>query len=257
LNGIGFIVALPREIPTGFVRIDRKHELAASLPFAVYRYKPGPRQLTAAQVGIGQTRAAEGTRQFIARFSPCALVSLGFAGGLNPRLTRGTLVIATGLVPPHASQVSTEAHKGLGDQFCAAAEAVRVPVQRGPVVTATEVVADATAKAALRQACGADAVDMETAGIAQAAREKNLPWVAMRAIVDGAADSLPVECLTMVGNDGHISMRALMSGICRSPTLLGPMLTLAAGAALARRHLSRVITYWATRLPAEGPLIRG
>lgn len=254
MNGIGFIVALPREIPAGFVRIHSTGETAAALPFATYQYKTAPRRLMVTQVGIGQTRAAERARQFIAQFSPRALVSLGFAGGLNPHLPRGTLVIATGLVPPHASQGVLDAHKVLVEQLYASAQAEGLPVQLGPLVTVSRVVADATAKAALWRACGAEAVDMETAGVAETARQHNLPWAAVRVIVDGAADTLPVACLTMLGDDGRPSIKALLGALCRSPSVLGPLLTLRASSARAHRHLSRLLAHWATHLPAEGPL---
>jgi nucleoside phosphorylase len=256
LNGIGLIVALPREIPAGFVRI-RSHDEKAVLPFVAYQYKTMPRQLMAAQVGIGQKRAAEKTRQFIAQFSPSALVSVGFAGGLNPSLARGTIVIATGLVPPHASQGRLDACKVLVDQLHASAQAVGLPVHLGSVVTAPRVVAEATAKAALWRACRAEAVEMEAAGVVKAAREHKLPWAAVRVIVDSAADTLPAACLSILDGDGRASMKALAGALCRSPSILWPLLTLMAGSARAHRYLSRLFAHWAAHLPAEGPLGQG
>lgn len=250
------VVALPREIPTGFVRISH-HETIESPPFVAYRHKTAASQLVAVQVGVGHRRAAEGARQLIRRFSPCALVSFGFAGGLITQLTRGTLVIGTGLVSDDSSTVVAEAHRHLIDQFQAAAEAEGLSVRQGRVVTAKQIVADATSKAALQRKSGACAVDMETAGIVQAAREVGLPWVAVRAIVDCATDRLPVECLMTLRDDGHVAAGLLMRAVCRSPSLLRHFLTLARGTAMARRHLSRVLARWVINLPAQGPLVQG
>ena len=257
MNGIGFIVALPREIPTGFVRTNDQPEPSASPPCVTYRYTRGPRGLMAAQIGIGCTRAAELTRQFMAQYSPGAVVSLGFAGGLNPHLTPGTIVIATGLVSPDTSHVWAQAHKGLVEQFQAAAELERLPYHPGCLVSVSQVVAEMSAKARLWQACGADAVDMETAGIARAASEATLPWLALRAIVDTAVESVPVECLRLVDDAGQISMKALMLAVCHSPSTLRHVWRLAISSVVARRHLSRLVACWATRVPAERPLTQG
>jgi adenosylhomocysteine nucleosidase len=256
LSGIGLVVALPREIPRGFVRI-RQHATVEPAAFVGYRHKTAASQLIAAQVGIGRRRAAEGARQLIHRFSPCALVSFGFAGGLIPQLTRGTLVIGTALASGDSAQIVAGAHRPLIDQFYAAAEAEGLPVQRGPVVTAKHIVADAASKAALRRKSGACAVDMETAGIVQAAREVGLPWVTVRAIIDSATDPMPMECLTMLGDDGHVAVGLLMRMVWRSPSLVRHFVTLARGTALAQRHLSRLLARWVSNRPAQGPLVQG
>ncbi len=256
MNGIGLVVALPREIPAGFVRISH-HEPAKPPPFVAYQHKTAGGQLVAVQVGVGPRRAAEGARQLIHRFSPCALVSFGFAGGLMPQLTRGTLIIGTELVSENSSQAVAKAHWHLLDQFYAAAEAERLPVQQGPIVTTKHLVADAASKAALRRKSGACAVDMETAGIVQTAGELGLPWVALRAIVDGATDPLPMECLTLVRDDGLVAVWPLLGAVWRSPSLVRHFLTLARGTAMARRHLSRLLARWVSNLPAQGLPILG
>lgn len=203
------------------------------------------------QTGIGQRRAAEGARWLVNQFSPCALVSFGFAGGLNPQLTRGTLVIGTALVADDSSRIVAEAQRSLIDQFQAAAEAEELPVQQGTIVTAKHIVPDAASKAAFRRNSGACAVDMETAGIVQVACEVGLPWVAVRAIVDCASDSLPAECLMTLRDDGRVATGLLVRTLCRSPSLIRPLFTLAAGTTVARRHLSRMLGRWTINLQAQ------
>jgi hypothetical protein len=124
-------------------------------------------------------------------------------------------------------------------------------------VTARHIVADAASKAAVRRKSGACAVDMETAGIVQAACEVGLPWVAVRAIVDSAMDPLPAACLPVLGDDGHVAVGLLMRTVWRSPSLMRHFVTLARGTALAHRHLSRMLARWASDRPAQGPLVQG
>ena len=77
-------------------------------------------------------------------------------------------------------------NRDLVKQFRVAADAEKLPVQQGILMTTRHIVSDPASKAELRGKSGACAVDMETAGIAEAADETGLPWVAVRAIVDRA-----------------------------------------------------------------------
>jgi adenosylhomocysteine nucleosidase len=245
LNGIGIVVALPHEIPTGFVRTETGERLMPRT-LTLYRHVTTAARLMAVQAGVGQARAAEGARLLVRCFSPAILVSFGFAGGLDPRLVRGTLVIGSALVSENASLAVAVADQALIAGFLAVAEAEGIPAQRGAIVTTQRLVADTASKAALRAKSGACAVDMETAGIVEVAREAGLPWLAVRAIVDSAQDSLPPACLTVLRDDGHVAVGPLLRTICRSPHLLRSFLRLAGDTATARRHLSQAFERWSS-----------
>jgi nucleoside phosphorylase len=160
------------------------------------------------------------------------------------------VVIGTGLVGEDSSRTLAEADRDLVDQFLAAAEAEGLPGQRGTIVTTQHLVSDAMSKALLRGKSGACAVDMETAGIVEVACEVGLPWVAVRAIVDGAEDLLSATCLSMLHADGRVAAARLIRAVCRSPHLVRHLLRLAGCTALARRHLSRILRRWTLELLA-------
>jgi adenosylhomocysteine nucleosidase len=252
LSGIGLVVALPREIPAGFVRIDTL-ESTGPYTFAVYRSAPATGQHVTVQAGVGRIRAAEGARLLIRRFSPQALASFGFAGGLAPGLAQGALIIATEVVYEGSSRTVVAANRDLVEQLQAAADAEELPVRQGRLVTSQHLVADPAAKAALRARSGASAVDMETAGIAEVAHAAGLPWVAVRAIVDRAEESLPAACLTVLRQDGSVAPGRLIQSICRSPQQLWHFLQLAGNSATARRHLSQAFERWAKSLGVQSP----
>jgi adenosylhomocysteine nucleosidase len=256
VSGIGLVVALPREIPTGFVRIDNRQRLKPGA-FVVYRHMTAGAQLVAVQAGVGRTRAAEGARLLVRRFSPQILVSCGFAGGLAPQLARGTLVIATALVSENSSLALAAVDRVLSTRLLAVAEAEGIPVQRGAIVTTPHLVADAASKSALRARSGACAVDMETAGIVEVARQADLPWVAVRAIIDGAEDSLPLACLAALRDDGYVAVGPLLRMIYHSPQLLWYCLRLARDTATARRHLSQAFERWGNSLAVHRDLELG
>lgn len=247
MSGIGVIVALPRELPAGFVRIDYR-ERVEPRAFAVYQSAPAVGQHVAVQVGVGCIRAAEGARLLIRRFSPQALASFGFAGGLTPDLARGALVIGTAVVYEDAPRKLTAANRHLVEQFQAAADAEELPVRQGLLVTSRQLVSDPASKTELSLRSGACAVDMETAGMVEVAHEVGLPWVAVRAIVDSAGECLPAACLTMLREDGSIAPGRVIQMICRSPQLLWHSLRLAGHMAIARRHLSQAFERWTKSL---------
>jgi adenosylhomocysteine nucleosidase len=250
VSGIGLVVALPREIPTGFVRFGTRQRVDT---YPVHIYGSAAAQHVVVQAGVGRIRAAAGARLLIRRFSPQGLVSFGFAGGLTPELARGTLIIGTEVVCEDGSGKRGVASRDLVKQFCAAADAERLPMQQGRLVSSRHIVADPASKADLRNKSGACAVDMETVGIAEAADQTGLPWVAVRAIVDRATDTLPPVCFTMLREDGHVATGRLLGMICRSPLVLRHIGRLAGDTALARRHLSQAFERWANSLVVQCP----
>ena len=94
---------------------------------------------------------------------------------------------------------------------------------------------------------------METVGVVEVADEAGLPWVAVRAIVDSATDTLPPAYLTTLREDGHVAAGQLLWMICRSPLLLRHLIRLAGDTAIARRHLSQAFERWAKRLVMPCP----
>jgi adenosylhomocysteine nucleosidase len=248
LSGIGLVVALPRELPSGFAHITAGGTEESS-GLAVYRLATAGCQIAAVRAGVGERRAAVGAHFLVRRFSPRALVSFGFAGGLRPELGRGTLIVGQHLVSTESNRPLADADRGLVEQFFAAARTACLPVQRGAIVTADHIVTDASCKAALACKSGADAVDMETKGMVEVASQAGLAWVALRAIVDTAEEILPAECLRVLRTDGRVALGRLMRDIPRSPWLIWHLFRLARSAALARRHLCRALKQWIETLP--------
>jgi len=134
-------------------------------------------------IGIGMGGGARGA---IAQERPRLVVSCGFAGGLDAALSPGDLVLATAV-------------RGAGGDSLAAPESPRVAAAaaldglrclQGELVCTTSVAASPEEKRALARS-GALAVDMESYGVARAAVEAGVPWLALRAIVDPLGSALP------------------------------------------------------------------
>jgi adenosylhomocysteine nucleosidase len=127
--------------------------------------------------GMGAMAARHAARLLLAGHAPGLLVSAGFAGGLDPRLSRGAVVRPERAVTP------------AGDPIDLAHGAPAA----GAIVTVTNVIATAPAKRRLAAETGARLVDMETHAVATAARAAGLPCAAVRVVSDTAGDELPAE----------------------------------------------------------------
>ena len=109
----------------------------------------------------------------------------------------------------------------------------------GTLLTSAEAIEDVAAKAAAFAETGAVAVDMESAGVAQIAASKRLPFVAVRAIVDTAGDTLP-RAVMAAGTEGRVRLARLLFGIVRSPREIAPVMRLAQRYRAATRALGAV-----------------
>ena len=131
----------------------------------------GAEEIVVVHTGIGAAAAEREVHALLAETQPEWLLSAGFAGGLEARVTCGTVFVAENFSDP-----------GL---------AARCPaLPRWILTTQAEATATPEKKSALAAATGAQAVDMETAAIVRAAGGR--PVLAVRAISDGVEDPLPV-----------------------------------------------------------------
>lgn len=149
-----------------------------------------------------------------------ALVSFGVAGGLDPALRTGDLVVATEIVGAEGPWPTDEALR--------ADLNARLPDARtGPLYAARRPLASRADKAATFAATGALAVDMESAAIAGRARALGLPFAAVRAVLDPAELSLPAAALAGFGPAGRIAWGPLFRALLREPFSLPGLVDLA------------------------------
>ncbi|MGY4344147.1 adenosylhomocysteine nucleosidase [Bradyrhizobium sp. GM7.3] len=116
------------------------------------------------------------------------VISFGVAGGLDPTLRSGDVVLATEVL---AGDTRWAAGLSLGDDLIDRLTSGRRRVVRGSLAGAEEVVTGRSCKAALHSETGAAAVDMESHIAAAYAAEAGLPFAAVRVISDPAHRALP------------------------------------------------------------------
>ena len=171
----------------------------------------GDAPLFACSGGVA-SKAAGGARWLIDQGAE-ALLSFGIAGGLDPTLAPGSVVIAEAVIDGGGARHET--HPAWRD-------AMRVLLARlspiaAPVVGGDRPAVSAGAKQALYAAHGAAAADMESHAVALAALDAGLPFGVVRAIADPAGRALPRTALAGLGGDGEVRVGAVLAGLASRP----------------------------------------
>jgi len=162
--------------------------------------------------GMGSEAAALGARALVDA-GATALVSWGMAGGLDPSLASGTLVLPSEIMAPDGRVLETSQpwRERLSAAVCS-----QLPAVHGKLVTSARSVGSVADKTALFRATGAAAVDMESLAVAQVAVSQQLPFLAVRVIVDAAGDVLPGAVTAAADSAGHLRVWRLLGAVALS-----------------------------------------
>ena len=143
--------------------------------------------------GPGRANALQAVQCVYQHAAVGAIVSTGFAGGLDPDLLVGDVFLAQSVL-----EFSTRVEYSVRLPECANTAA------SGCLLTVDSVVQDAAGKADLRKT-GACAVDMEAAALAAVAQSRQVPFFCIRAISDDARTSFHVDFNRARRSDGTFS----------------------------------------------------
>lgn len=150
--------------------------------------------------GIGKVNAAMGTALLLDRFKPDYVINTGSAGGLNPSLKVGDIVISTevrhhdvdatafgyayGQVPQMPEAFPADSHLVELAEICAA-RIGDAQTAKGLIATGDSFINDPERVEEIRRKFpGLQAVEMEAAAIAQVAYQFSVPFVIIRSLSD-------------------------------------------------------------------------
>ncbi len=230
---IGLIAAIPQELrhlKADFVERGRRE--VAGFGFRLGELAGVP--MVTAMAGIGKVNAALAATLLLHAFGCRALVFSGVAGGLDPDLLIGDVVVARRLVchdygalidgdfklyqpgapplPGHPDAHGYDLPEPLEGRLRAALDGLDLPVLDaeaaggepriprlvfGTVLTGDVLLNCAATRAALHRRHGGHAIEMEGAAVAQVAEQFGVPWVVVRALCDLAG-----------GGDGRMHVEA-------------------------------------------------
>ncbi|MEW9107863.1 5'-methylthioadenosine/S-adenosylhomocysteine nucleosidase [Cytobacillus gottheilii] len=150
--------------------------------------------------GIGKVNAAMSTTVLLDRFKPDYVINTGSAGGLNPELNVGDVVISSevrhhdvdvtafgyeyGQVPQLPAAFTANEKLVKIAEECAK-ESGDIQVVRGLIATGDSFMSDPVRVEAVREKFeDLQAVEMEAAAIAQVCHQFNIPFVVIRSLSD-------------------------------------------------------------------------
>ncbi len=182
----------------------------------------GHANVTIVHTGIGTAAARKAIERAVTEHRPGWLISAGFAGGLDPTLAVGDVVLA----------------ENYSDR--AAQEAAKTSCRRGVLLTVENAVETVAEKSRLRAETGAVAVDMETSAIAEVCAARSIPMLSVRVISDSADSVLPIPFAESWDLEAQRPRPfAIATHLLKNPQLIGVFRQFIAGLARARAALSR------------------
>ncbi|WP_266364512.1 5'-methylthioadenosine/adenosylhomocysteine nucleosidase [Tellurirhabdus rosea] len=204
------------------------------------------RRVVVAETGIGKTNAAMTTAFVLAYFKPERVLFTGIAGGTNPELQPGDLVIADKTAyhdfyyttfdkrkthqtrnpitkelnpeyfPGDSVLLKTAVAVAKSQKFESIPQTSRPPsVIVGTVVTGDMFVSSEEKVASLRQEFRADATEMEGAAVAQVCYQQGVPCLVIRSLSDKANSNARTDMLAFVKIAARNSANLVM-GIVRA-----------------------------------------
>ena len=205
--------------------------------------EPGPGQLSGHRqlvefhlLGVGPERAGASMTQILAQRSNNSgnnhsntsrrnnsrvdgVLLLGIAGATAPELETGSLLLASRYSSDSVGQ--PELLKPDDEMLCQAEQAatrLAMPANRGASVTVDHLVREIRERRLLREQYAADSINMEDYAVAAVAAKANVPFLAVRVVLDTATQRLPAY-LEGISNSRYGIFTRILAMPWRIPTM--------------------------------------
>lgn len=167
-----------------------------------------------AETGVGIRRARTGASLIIQKFKPSQILVAGFAGALSSELKVGDIILGEeviSLVKNETLKLRNEISLPNGD------------FKKGRILTESRFISEKNEKIRLSEESKALVVDMETWGIAEAARQSKTPVMSIRSVSDTVNEILPDMAL-IYDSSGEFDFEKADRYFKENPDLITPYL---------------------------------
>jgi adenosylhomocysteine nucleosidase len=204
------------------------------------------RSLVIVEAGVGSLAAARGTQSLLAGHRPAWVISAGFAGGLDPRIKRGDIVIADSLESPDGRRLAIDL------KMPDAAAGNQPGLHVGRIVTSDTLLHRAADKRVLGERRQALAVDMESWTVGEVCRQAKTRFMAVRIISDAVDDELPADIERLARQQSPAARAGAVAGaVFRRPSSIKDMLKLKEEALISSDRLAKFLAGIICQLPAR------
>ncbi len=243
----GVIAAMEPEASVVRGRLRQRQKPVMTGVGWLWRGGIGAHRVMLLRCGMGEERAAAALAWLVAHEPLAGVLSIGFAGGLQPELATGDVVLAERIqtrpdvaVPEDVGigEAVVIPHAELASLAATAAQQARLTRHQGLLLSHKTLVPSALDKRVLGYQTGAVAVDMESYRIGVLAAAHGLPFVSLRAVLDPCDTELhlPLDGLTTL--DGGVRPSGAALAVLRQPGLLKSFWRLWRMSQLTQRRLA-------------------
>lgn len=194
----------------------------------------GARPLAVACSGADGGRAHQALLELVDAGAD-GLVSFGFAGGLDPRLGPGDLLVPERVLVANDDRGSFEVGTPWRQHLVPRLTGAGLTPCSDAILASDRMIAGAAEKAKAHGETGAVAVDMESHVVGAVAASAGIPWLVVRAIADPAGFTLPAFLDRSLSPDGRVRFSTIVGGLMRRPDSLAALIRLS-------RHSRRACT---------------
>lgn len=168
----------------------------------------GETEIVVAQAGVGKVNAAVTAQTMILRYGVDAVINIGVAGGIEPSLKIGDIVVADRVVEHDMDttavgdepgfitgidRVYMDCDKVISDLIYESAVEVGLHTIRGTIASGDIFVAEDSVRNRISEQFNAAAAEMEGAAIGHVCTMNNVPFAVLRAMSDCANDDSHVD----------------------------------------------------------------
>ncbi len=187
-------------------------------------------------VGIGRT--AGDCAAALLDAAPCRLLlSLGFAGALDPDLRPSDIVVANAYLHGANAAIAGNAHAARAAVLLRQAG---MSALEGAVLTVDEPLLTPQAKRRAHEGSGALVVDMEGCWIADAAAARGVPLIGLRAVLDEVDFAIPEFVRAVIADGGRHEWAHAVRAL-RDPSVARRLLPLVLKSRKAARALQQAV----------------
>lgn len=209
-------------LPGVVVALKAEVRCLVKIPFERGEFLHLPEGTLVKHSGIGHKNARLAAMSLIEK-GATSLLSWGCAGGLNASLPPGCLILPKKILSYDQTCFPVDAP--WHERICNRLKGY-MDLKTGPLIQGQDVLSSLGEKTTLFKQCGALAVDMESAAVAQVALQAQIPFIAIRAISDPADINIPSTALTAIDELGGLRPLLLLKGLARHPDEIFPLIRL-------------------------------
>ncbi len=252
---IGLIAAMKQE-SQALLRLAKRRDSLSLGPFQAEHIEIAGIDFLLVTSGMGMRRAGEAARKLIEYGAPDWIISFGIAGAVEPELAIGDVVLVDSVCQwMDGATTSLASLYPWNENECDAA--ARLLAERGQRLYHGTAVTTRGSQLTRDQLANLPhpVLEMETAGLAQAAIEKGVSLSAIRSISDGPAAPIPFDLAVMMDENANMRYGKILAEIARHPRMVSGLRDMMMNTSIAADNAAQaLIQMLSIRSAGEGSL---